>query len=176
MLLFFVLLSYFFFFFFFFFLMIRRPPRSTLFPYTTLFRSCGNRARLLHRRRSQHELGRRSPALVDRRSLASARDPRGDPGVHRLGQRNRSRSDLRDHRARLSLLGLQTHLTSSLGRGQVLRRRLRRRPSRSWRLCCHDRVEQRLRMSATLAPILPFAMGRSQEVRQRVLVPRSQVR
>src|SRR5437762_10635348 len=24
-----------------FFLMIRRPPRSTLFPYTTLFRSCG---------------------------------------------------------------------------------------------------------------------------------------
>src|SRR5438067_12971432 len=36
-------------FFFFFFLMIRRPPRSTLFPYTTLFRSsisspCRNRA------------------------------------------------------------------------------------------------------------------------------------
>src|SRR5256885_11913430 len=28
-------------FFFFFFLMIRRPPRSTLFPYTTLFRSPG---------------------------------------------------------------------------------------------------------------------------------------
>src|SRR2546425_9406809 len=28
-----------FFFFLFFFLMIRRPPRSTLFPYTTLFRS-----------------------------------------------------------------------------------------------------------------------------------------
>src|SRR3712207_8925462 len=26
----------------FFFLMIRRPPRSTLFPYTTLFRSEGN--------------------------------------------------------------------------------------------------------------------------------------
>src|ERR1043165_10143066 len=34
----FVLLS-FSFFFVFFFLMIRRPPRSTLFPYTTLFRS-----------------------------------------------------------------------------------------------------------------------------------------
>src|SRR2546426_8527181 len=27
----------------FFFLMIRRPPRSTLFPYTTLFRSCRER-------------------------------------------------------------------------------------------------------------------------------------
>src|SRR5229473_6964521 len=32
-------------FFFFFFLMIRRPPRSTLFPYTTLFRSAGRRPR-----------------------------------------------------------------------------------------------------------------------------------
>src|SRR5215475_15173150 len=31
------------FFFFFFFLMIRRPPRSTLFPYTTLFRSLRSR-------------------------------------------------------------------------------------------------------------------------------------
>src|SRR5215510_16105681 len=29
---------------FFFFLMIRRPPRSTLFPYTTLFRSAVRRA------------------------------------------------------------------------------------------------------------------------------------
>src|SRR3989440_1438366 len=35
------LLTSLFFFFFFFFLMIRRPPRSTLFPYTTLFRSAG---------------------------------------------------------------------------------------------------------------------------------------
>src|SRR5467141_4206726 len=40
-----------------FFLMIRRPPRSTLFPYTTLFRSrLGDRratgVRLTHRRRS----------------------------------------------------------------------------------------------------------------------------
>src|SRR2546430_13855250 len=47
LLFFFFLFTYFFFFFysslnfffFFFFLMIRRPPRSTLFPYTTLFRS-----------------------------------------------------------------------------------------------------------------------------------------
>ena len=35
----------FFFFFLFFFLMIRRPPRSTLFPYTTLFRSVSLRSR-----------------------------------------------------------------------------------------------------------------------------------
>src|SRR2546426_7405761 len=32
----------------FFFLMIRRPPRSTLFPYTTLFRSLKNLRWLLH--------------------------------------------------------------------------------------------------------------------------------
>src|SRR5258707_1413861 len=40
--------------FFFFFLMIRRPPRSTLFPYTTLFRShrCAQRDR---RRRKDDE-------------------------------------------------------------------------------------------------------------------------
>src|SRR5437868_14585663 len=36
---FFTYYSFFVVFFFFFFLMIRRPPRSTLFPYTTLFRS-----------------------------------------------------------------------------------------------------------------------------------------
>src|SRR2546427_6797592 len=30
----------------FFFLMIRRPPRSTLFPYTTLFRSCAGELRI----------------------------------------------------------------------------------------------------------------------------------
>src|ERR1041385_9284749 len=33
-----------------FFLMIRRPPRSTLFPYTTLFRSAYNRRLFLARR------------------------------------------------------------------------------------------------------------------------------
>src|SRR2546422_2522093 len=33
--------------------MIRRPPRSTLFPYTTLFRSVGGRAR-----RDQRSVGR----------------------------------------------------------------------------------------------------------------------
>src|SRR5208283_5787970 len=41
---------YLFSFFFFFFLMIRRPPRSTLFPYTTLFRSPAPHPRLPTRR------------------------------------------------------------------------------------------------------------------------------
>src|SRR5579871_6921967 len=48
----------------FFFLMTRRPPRSTLFPYTTLFRSaptrCGSRARgtTSRRRRSARRFHR----------------------------------------------------------------------------------------------------------------------
>src|SRR2546426_11152468 len=53
-----------FFYFFFFFLMIRRPPRSTLFPYTTLFRSRGgSRAHGLGQWSSDRVcLGRRRPA------------------------------------------------------------------------------------------------------------------
>src|SRR5215216_2449457 len=38
----------------FFFLMIRRPPRSTLFPYTTLFRSIRRRSWAVRRRRCSH--------------------------------------------------------------------------------------------------------------------------
>src|SRR2546430_13100910 len=53
--------------FFFFFLMIRRPPRSTLFPYTTLFRSAvlviGDAALVLKARQAyphRYDLGERS--------------------------------------------------------------------------------------------------------------------
>src|SRR2546427_5406186 len=47
---------------FFFFLMIRRPPRSTLFPYTTLFRSCRRRASRPRRRaRARRARGRGRP-------------------------------------------------------------------------------------------------------------------
>src|SRR5688572_32173668 len=54
-------MSYTFFLFFLFFLMIRRPPRSTLFPYTTLFRS---RAAGLRRKGAQELAGRaRNPVL-----------------------------------------------------------------------------------------------------------------
>src|SRR6478752_8563105 len=50
----------------FFFLMIRRPPRSTLFPYTTLFRSAGRPSRPLacrgRRRRTRRRAARPVPA------------------------------------------------------------------------------------------------------------------
>src|SRR5260370_7510383 len=42
--------------------MIRRPPRSTLFPYTTLFRSLSSARRArLHRRRARETASRRLP-------------------------------------------------------------------------------------------------------------------
>src|SRR5688572_32728141 len=68
----------------FFFLMIRRPPRSTLFPYTTLFRS----------HQSQHRGFRRhGPHLVHRteRHLWAARsDPRRYEGLGRTQGPRRS--------------------------------------------------------------------------------------
>src|SRR2546426_9021420 len=46
--------------------MIRRPPRSTLFPYTTLFRSRG-RSAARHRRGGEHHhlVDERGPVLAD---------------------------------------------------------------------------------------------------------------
>src|SRR6266478_7717615 len=59
--------------FFFFFLMIRRPPRSTLFPYTTLFRSRPTRtsAPILPWARWPHGLDRKSTRLNSSHSQIS---------------------------------------------------------------------------------------------------------
>src|SRR5947209_16142506 len=66
------------FFFSFFFLMIRRPPRSTLFPYTTLFRSRGHCA--AHRRGR----GLRSDGICNR----AARRRMGHPDGARLDRKS----------------------------------------------------------------------------------------
>src|SRR2546427_6104570 len=56
--------------FFFFFLMIRRPPRSTLFPYTTLFRSDAiGRFRLPHASPGSYVLAVDAPATSTYGSL-----------------------------------------------------------------------------------------------------------
>src|SRR3712207_6906688 len=72
----------------FFFLMIRRPPRSTLFPYTTLFRSGGRGPRRLGglRDRPAHRQAERRPHLggVPARPVRAV--------VHRRGEGNRSRA------------------------------------------------------------------------------------
>src|SRR5258708_30893493 len=57
--------------FFFFFLMIRRPPRSTLFPYTTLFRSHRVRLPLRLRAVSRPRAAFVSGADRDQRALQS---------------------------------------------------------------------------------------------------------
>src|SRR2546426_11923743 len=62
--------------FFFFFLMIRRPPRSTLFPYTTLFRSA---------RHGDRDGGDRRVPRPDRPALVSP-GARGRPVPRRVGQ------------------------------------------------------------------------------------------
>src|SRR2546427_6792618 len=51
--------------------MIRRPPRSTLFPYTTLFRSRGHgrpvrEGHQQHQRRQQHQPGMDGLAATDK--------------------------------------------------------------------------------------------------------------
>src|SRR6185436_20525960 len=60
----------------FFFLMIRRPPRSTLFPYTTLFRSRDRRRRRhlprpFRRRRAQTGQDRKSTRLNSSHQIIS---------------------------------------------------------------------------------------------------------
>src|SRR5256885_12761137 len=60
---------------FFFFLMIRRPPRSTLFPYTTLFRSldCRRHAGYRPRLRQYGEVGLDGQAAPDRHAQVRCR-------------------------------------------------------------------------------------------------------
>src|SRR5256885_7148508 len=59
--------------------MIRRPPRSTLFPYTTLFRSLGRvrlparLPRLLSQQGHRRTRGRPARAAAERRRRAAAR-------------------------------------------------------------------------------------------------------
>src|SRR5690625_6619868 len=59
----------------FFSLRFRRPPRSTLFPYTTLFRS-GRRGRAGRRREGE---GRTEPSSVRPSMEAGVFSPRGSP-------------------------------------------------------------------------------------------------
>src|SRR2546429_9657325 len=66
--------------FFFFFLMIRRPPRSTLFPYTTLFRSSGRRrGQALQSDENSRRIRREAPAPMP--PTHTLRAPAGRPRI-----------------------------------------------------------------------------------------------
>src|SRR2546422_11337546 len=70
----------------FFFLMIRRPPRSTLFPYTTLFRSRAFQETAGRPRRRRAGRGARARAAAQpdlRRTLLKRQEPRM-PGARSL--------------------------------------------------------------------------------------------
>src|SRR3712207_8208561 len=74
-----------------FFLMIRRPPRSTLFPYTTLFRSGPRRPS--RQRRVGRRPARRVPAAGARRRGRGDRLAGGAAVVHGRGRDDRDRSE-----------------------------------------------------------------------------------
>src|SRR5437899_5036256 len=69
---------------FFFFFMIRRPPRSTLFPYTTLFRSLPGRCRAAGRGLRDPRTSRRTATFVARSSGALGRPRTTDRKSTRL--------------------------------------------------------------------------------------------
>src|SRR3712207_6945748 len=68
-----------------FFLMIRRPPRSTLFPYTTLFRSGEEPGQRVQRRRGRarerHEVAPPSGERHEREHHAVAEHGHGEEGA-----------------------------------------------------------------------------------------------
>src|SRR3712207_7158463 len=68
---------------FFFFLMIRRPPRSTLFPYTTLFRSGAGHDRDLHVHLDLGRLLQPTGVPVRRGPVHRAAGAAGFPGLQR---------------------------------------------------------------------------------------------
>src|SRR2546429_9852697 len=91
--------------------MIRRPPRSTLFPYTTLFRS--------------NVLGRPDAAAAGKLITLLARKPEAIA---------RARQVIDTYSARVILLGEDPALASSIGAGWKF---LPRRIARShWRSTC----------------------------------------
>src|SRR3712207_7613805 len=71
--------------------MIRRPPRSTLFPYTTLFRSCGSQLRedIGHLERAPDGVGTLVDACVSLLDRVAGEDAErdGDAGLDRKSTR-----------------------------------------------------------------------------------------
>src|SRR3712207_7587899 len=81
--------------------MIRRPPRSTLFPYTTLFRSDDARAVARERREAYADVGLRvGRSRDDERERARADVVRVYAG--RVGERDRKSTRLNSSHANIS--------------------------------------------------------------------------
>src|SRR2546430_16946648 len=109
---------------FFFFLMIRRPPRSTLFPYTTLFRS----QKIMADRRAQtralvREMRAGQAALLDK--LFAAGDPKVDDLKPELDRLTRARQQLMDHAVTTALDTRKVLTPEQLARAARIKDRMR---------------------------------------------------
>src|SRR5258707_14229654 len=83
---------------FFFFLMIRRPPRSTLFPYTTLFRSVVERDNV----GSSHGLGSRCQLIKVHWTVVGKAFPKWLTGVQGRLREDRKSTRLNSSHANIS--------------------------------------------------------------------------
>src|SRR3712207_8413610 len=91
--------------------MIRRPPRSTLFPYTTLFRSHGARA-------AGRPPGRRRRGRVRARrgGVRDARGPQGLRGFHAARRSEEHTSELQSRQYLVCRLLLEKKKTNAIQR------------------------------------------------------------
>src|SRR3712207_5950424 len=123
----------------FFCLMIRRPPRSTLFPYTTLFRSIGGHARMLDEwaLEKDPQRAKRSVGAIRREAgrmrdlveslLALTRGDEGDSlqvGRHDLGavaeEAAQAARDAADGKVSIEYVGPGREVQATFDRGRVL--------------------------------------------------------
>src|SRR2546430_11544935 len=86
--------------------MIRRPPRSTLFPYTTLFRSARQEGE--QAKRKQHELP------LNRRPFERKHERKNNAGKERIEDRRRSLADVHRSEEHTSELQSQSNLVCRL--------------------------------------------------------------
>src|SRR5260370_38788131 len=110
--------------------MIRRPPRSTLFPYTTLFRSAALDAHALHPRARADDAGDAPAGKDTGASARGLREERGDEGdrLHVALSRgpHHVRDGVADPEVRLELAGVlrADSLDRATRAGEALQRRV----------------------------------------------------
>src|SRR2546430_7503036 len=109
-------------FFFFFFLMIRRPPRSTLFPYTTLFRSQDETGQVsIVRLRTTKLIVRDRPELVVLEEASAPIVSRSEEHTSELQSQSNLVCRLLLEKKKNEEIGL--HYTTIIGSGPIARSR-----------------------------------------------------
>src|SRR2546428_5072892 len=100
--------------------MIRRPPRSTLFPYTTLFRSLIGRLSALARRRlRQLEMERTDLAAMVRLSQAFLSDTNRESLLGAAGDRKSTRLNSSHDQISYAVFCLKKKIDMELNHGEL---------------------------------------------------------